>query len=87
MGLKGKFITGKQAEHLGGVLTGLVAALDARGYDWTKTHCQDLKIAYGAVGHPCPFAFTDVKPGETPANKLPPPSLGKRIKSVFAPGS
>lgn len=81
--MKGKFITGQQSSHVGGVLTGLVAGLDKSGFQWTKQHRQDLEIAFKAIGHPMPFAFADLKPGEKPNNVAQAPGLGKRIKALI----
>lgn len=61
--MAGKFITQVQANHVAGVLTGLVAVVDKnKHHRWTRQQGQDLQVAFQALGVPCPFRFSDVKP-------------------------
>lgn len=80
--MAGKFITQVQAQHVAGVLTGLVAVLDkAETHRWTRQQGQDLQVAFKALGVPCPFAFSDVKPGDPEADK--PKGLMARAKDAL----
>ncbi len=69
--MAGKFITKTQQSHVAGLITGLVAALDAKGMPWTRQHKEDLKLAFQALGVDCPFSFSDVQPGQPPARLTP----------------
>lgn len=79
--MAGKFITREQASHVAGLLTGLVAVLDKKDHRWTRQQGQDLQVAFKALGVPCPFGFSDVKPGDPEADK--PKGLMARAKDAL----
>jgi hypothetical protein len=80
--MAGKFITKTQQSHVAGLLTGVIAALDHKGYPWTKQHRQDIEVAYRGLGVPAPFEFKDVKPGDK-GNKQEGVGILARIREKF----
>ena len=68
--MAGKLITKVQQSHCAGLITGLVAALDARGFNWTKQNREDIEIAYRALGQQSPFQFANVEPPKPRGQRL-----------------
>ena len=64
--MAGKIITTQQQAHVAGLLTGLCAALDKKGFAWNRQHRSDIGKAFGILGVPCPFKFEDARPGTPP---------------------
>lgn len=78
--MAGKFITQQQAQHIGGLLVGMVAVMEKHEHRWTRQQGEDLRLAFLALGVPCPFEFRDPTPEEQKADE---PSLIDRAKSLI----
>jgi hypothetical protein len=79
--MAGRMLTNNQQRHVGRVLTGLVAALDAHGASWPKKLTDDVQEAYRIVGVPCPFT---VRPA---TEEAPKPGLVQRVKGALGIGA
>lgn len=79
--MAGRMLTTKQQQHVGRVLTGLVAALDAHGASWPKKLTDDVQMAYQMIGMPCPFS---VRPAQS---KPPKPRVLDRVKGALGIGA